>query len=432
MTTGWIGRVLGATAIGVVLAGGLSACQVTTSYGVTSTVDVPDAAVGDGVCASSSNGCTLRAAVQEADAHAGPIEVALAQGATYDLTIAGRDENASATGDLDVTGQITIVGHGAFIDANGLDRVLHVRNGGSLTARDVTLTGGTAGSGGGLRIDWGGTARISTSTITGNVADGFKRCWADTFGLGLGGCSDEYTAVDNPFYSHTGDGGGAGIWNRGDLSVWDSTISGNVIPESAAVSGCWTFIHAIICDGRDGGGVFNTGNAALVNDTISGNVVNRAFGAAIATADFPTTLMYVTIADNTQLAPDTWTAAIGFATSGRSIAGAPIVGATVIDGVGPLCATGLSGVSLGYNLSSDNTCFSSGGTDRSSTPAGLGPLTANGGPTSTHAPLDGSALSDSIPADVDLCRGVIRSDQRGADRRIGFPCTVGSVEAFEP
>jgi hypothetical protein len=46
--------------------------------------------------------------------------------------------------------------------------------------------------------------------------------------------------------------------------------------------------------------------------------------------------------------------------------------------------------------------------------------------------VDGSALSDSIPATADLCRGAIRTDQRGADRRIGFPCTVGSVEAFEP
>src|SRR6476619_2903506 len=103
MTASWVRRVVGATAIGVVLAGGLSACQVTTSYQVTSTTDAPDAAIGDGTCASASDGCTLRAAVQEADAHSGPVEIALT-GATYDLSIAGRDENQSATGDLDITG----------------------------------------------------------------------------------------------------------------------------------------------------------------------------------------------------------------------------------------------------------------------------------------------------------------------------------------
>ena len=46
---------------------------------------------------------------------------------TYTLTIAGDDEDLNATGDLDVTEEITVNGAGAgttTIDANGLDRAI--------------------------------------------------------------------------------------------------------------------------------------------------------------------------------------------------------------------------------------------------------------------------------------------------------------------
>ena len=70
--------------------------------------------------------CTLRAAIQEANALAGPDEVMLAIG-VHGLTINGANEDAAATGDLDVTDDLTISGSNAYlavIDANGVDRVL--------------------------------------------------------------------------------------------------------------------------------------------------------------------------------------------------------------------------------------------------------------------------------------------------------------------
>ncbi|NIM52595.1 MAG: CSLREA domain-containing protein, partial [Gemmatimonadales bacterium] len=48
---------------------------------------------------------------------------------TYTLSIAGTGEDAAATGDLDVTDDLTINGAGAdstIIDGGGIDRVLHV------------------------------------------------------------------------------------------------------------------------------------------------------------------------------------------------------------------------------------------------------------------------------------------------------------------
>src|SRR6266700_5285954 len=46
----------------------LPAAAATLTFQVTSTTDAPDASPGDGICADAAGQCTLRAAVQEADA----------------------------------------------------------------------------------------------------------------------------------------------------------------------------------------------------------------------------------------------------------------------------------------------------------------------------------------------------------------------------
>ncbi|MGZ4716859.1 MAG: choice-of-anchor Q domain-containing protein [Acidimicrobiales bacterium] len=435
-----IGRPLAVIVSGLAVAGIVTSCRLATVFTVNSVIDAPDATVGDGVCASAADGCTLRAALQEANAHTGPAQIVLAGDQRYELTVAGTTEDASATGDLDVSRNITIAGHGATIDAGGIDRVIQVLAGGALTLRDLTVTGGVADFGGGLRIDQGGSAQISGSTIVGNVANGFQRCWNDALGLGLGGCSWEDQGVGNPYYEHVGTGGGGGIWNFGTVSVSSSTISANTIPDDAQVDGCWPFIHAIICDIHQGAGVLNYGTANLVNVTLSGNSVSRGFGAAVATnTGGLTTLIFVTISANAQTSPSSGAAlqtsptagapptTVLIPSSGSTVVGAASVAGTVIDGVGPLCSQSLATDSLGYNVASDATCFS-GGTDRAGTPSDLGPLADNGGPTLTHLPLTGSALIDSIPADASPCGSVIHTDQRGAARLSGQPCTIGSVE----
>ena len=90
------------------------------TFTVNSTNDAVDANPGDGVCASSVAECTLRAAIMEANVHAGSDTIIVPAGA-YTLALTGPDEEASATGDLDVTDGVTIQGAGAattIIDAN--------------------------------------------------------------------------------------------------------------------------------------------------------------------------------------------------------------------------------------------------------------------------------------------------------------------------
>jgi CSLREA domain-containing protein len=86
-------------------------------YAVNSTADAADATPGDGECADAGGNCTLRAAVQEANAPhpndpTGPDEITIPPG-TYTLKIGGANEDASAKeSDLDITDNVKITGAG--------------------------------------------------------------------------------------------------------------------------------------------------------------------------------------------------------------------------------------------------------------------------------------------------------------------------------
>ena len=69
------------------------------------------AAPGDGICASALGDCTLRAAIQETNALAGPDEIRAPAG-VYGISIPGRGEDGAATGDLDITDDLDLAGAG--------------------------------------------------------------------------------------------------------------------------------------------------------------------------------------------------------------------------------------------------------------------------------------------------------------------------------
>src|SRR5262249_30033976 len=71
---------------------------------------------------------SLRSAIMAANARGGSNTIELPSGA-FQLTIAGANEDASASGDLDIASNLTIKGGGAgttVIDGNNLDRVIQV------------------------------------------------------------------------------------------------------------------------------------------------------------------------------------------------------------------------------------------------------------------------------------------------------------------
>ena len=116
------------------------------TFTVNSTDDAVDEDFGDGSCATAGGECTLRAAIQQANALAGADTIKLKAG-LYTLTLAGSSENDGATGDLDITEDLTLIGAGAkktFINDGQLDRVFHIIGGISVTITDMTIQNGLA------------------------------------------------------------------------------------------------------------------------------------------------------------------------------------------------------------------------------------------------------------------------------------------------
>jgi len=110
----------------------LSSGASARTFTVNSTTDAVDANPGDGVCETAAGNriCTLRAAIMESNNRIGPNTINLPAG-VYTLTIPGAGEDAAASGDLDITNFLTIVGGGrdvTVVDAGGLDRAFDVIN----------------------------------------------------------------------------------------------------------------------------------------------------------------------------------------------------------------------------------------------------------------------------------------------------------------
>jgi hypothetical protein len=112
------------------------------TFVVDTTVDGVDIFPGDTFCATAEDTCTLRAAVMEANALPSADRIELGPN-FYSLSIPGGNEEAAATGDLDIYGTLTIVGQGMMataIDAGGAamgDRALHVHPDASFTLEGV-------------------------------------------------------------------------------------------------------------------------------------------------------------------------------------------------------------------------------------------------------------------------------------------------------
>ncbi len=145
------------------------------TFTVTRTDDQLDSAPGDGQCvALNGGGCSLRAAVQEANALFGADGIYLPPG-TYLLSLAGAGEDLAASGDLDIASAITLLGAGWAVTSIEMqafgDRIFDIQGFSSLELGDVTLSGGfVAGVGGGVYVRTGGGLAIRRSRIQGCAA----------------------------------------------------------------------------------------------------------------------------------------------------------------------------------------------------------------------------------------------------------------------
>jgi hypothetical protein len=172
-------------------------------------------------------------------------------------------------GSLTIEKSITLVGAGAdqtTITQSGLDSVVSISSGVSVTMKAVTITGGSAevcfdsgcsGSGGG--IDNSGTLTLKGSIVSAN----------HSAGTGGGITNSGTMTLSNSTVSGNSAGTGGGITNFGTLTLNSTTVSNNTagIPS---------------INGFSGGGIFNAGTLRLNDSTVSDNTVGSSLNVGTA------------------------------------------------------------------------------------------------------------------------------------------------------
>jgi hypothetical protein len=309
--------------------------------------DAVDATPGDGICATATPSCTLRAAVMEANALAGADTITLPAG-LYTLSITGVDEVAdnsqgpwealvvsdASIGDLDITQDVTITGAGpgddpatstivqwaatppgfALDPATNLnptldgrnDRIFHIRavdaNIGNVTLSGMTLLNGDVGL-------------IPTSATDVCVFDDINQLWVydtdleNAYDLAhTGSCIDtnDPNAVPDLVITQFRRWGGAIAVGTGAAVVdYEQAIHGPgggggggegkkppVLPppedEDAVSVESVTYNQLVIVSnwaGSDAGGIFNIAAGTISESAISGNFSGGNGGGIYNDAD---------------------------------------------------------------------------------------------------------------------------------------------------
>ncbi len=243
---------------------------------------------------------------------------------------------------------------------------------GEMDVRDTTFTNNEASSGGAVANGTGAIAGITRGTLAGNTADG----------------------------------AGGGIWNNGELTIRESTLTDNHALGGGGITN-WSRLHGIniTLSGntaiRSGGGLSNSSASYIYNATMIGNSAGWDGGGAYNATNSYLSLQQTLVSGNTAVE------------DGDEVFHTPSVYGIIDDAYSVLGHSGAAGV---YG-------FTPNATDVIPTEALaliLDPaLASNGGPTQTHALVAGGPAVDVAP-DWNCSAGTQPDgiDQRGLPRNI--------------
>lgn len=359
-------------------------------FTVSSAADSVDAAAGDGVCADANGACTLRAAVMEANVHAGTdvIVFALPAPAVIDLTL----------GKILITSNTAIVGPGArrltvqrsLAAGTPNFRIFEIPDNSTitLTMRGLKISNGNAGNsnqGAALYIARGATANLTDIVMSNNTA---------VVGAAISNVGTLNLTRALLYSNNAGSQGGA-IMNIDGLAV--ARITNSTITDNFAVTG---------------GAIYNSGSLLLVNNTIFHNSATNLGSSVVNTPGGTINILN-----------------------------------TIMAGDSTLPVTALQGAfnSLGNNIVSDartSTGFTNGtnndqvANNNLIDPA-LGSLADNGGQTDTRIPLPGSSAINTGNSCVKTATCSISGNptlRLTSDQRTNFNRNVGGavdIGAFE-
>ena len=399
-------------------------------------IDLGDIDPGNGECAWATfpdpdHRCTLRAAVMEANALPGSDVIVVPFGAHIVLSHAGRNEDAAALGDLDITGPLTIRTPAvnptarAIIDADGIDRVFDVRPlAGDVRLTNLEITNGSADSadtylGGGV-LAGGGLLEVEDCRIVGNVANAGGGIYVAT------SSGSSLLVFDSEFRTN-------GVFEFGVTNPYGAAIKDSDSAGAGAAS--ITIRHstfvANLAFGTIGGGALAAVRVrtplVVENSTFSANLPN-----ALSAYGTSATLNHVTITGSQ----------IGYDYGSTSLADSSVLRNTIIAGNSVTdCAFGGSvSYSHSYTLDGDGSCNLGGfgvGNLPMSDPL-LRPLALRHGDTPVHDLTAGSpAIDHADPAMVTGGGSCLTRDQDHGPRPTdgdgagGARCDMGAVEFID-
>jgi len=167
------------------------------------------------------------------------------------------------------------------ISGNNASRVAYVDQGITVTLERVTIRDGNANDGAGITNS--GNLTLSNSTITGNAA------LASAGGIRN---FNTLTVINGVVSGNTAVGGDGGFGNYGTMTVTNSTIAGNTAGAAGGIGnyGTLTLTNSTISGNKadggggsyeylNGGGIYNGGGTLSINNsTISGNTATNGGG----------------------------------------------------------------------------------------------------------------------------------------------------------
>lgn len=408
------------------------------TFAVGSGRDAADIAPGDGVCDSGDGTCTLRAAVQEANALPG----------ADTITLAAQKYSIASTA-LSIADDLVIIGPGAAlctIRGKRKTRLFRIDSGVQAVLSGMTLEGGIAEYGGtilnegSLQLVHAVVRRSQARAIAGlgggiyndgnlellDVSLERNRALGRFGGLGGGLFNNGHAVLDDVRIGlNRASGCGGGIFNNlGSIEVTNTTIDSNSARSSGGglfhQQGTMTLNNVTVSRNRAnfiGGGIFTYATLRLTNVSIS---QNRGYtGGGLFSRYTPVAdLLNVTVSFNR-----------AHEGGGINNSGTVTLKNTIVAGNKPRDCEGMAVTSNGHNLASDASCALDQPGDLQTADPLLSPLSDDGSGAMTHAlrsgspAIDAGDTSSSPPA-----------DQRGQSRPVdgdGDGTAISDIGAYE-
>ncbi len=367
---------------------------------------------------------------------------------TFDSSLSGSTITLSAGANLAIADDLTLTGLGSgnlAIDGGSATRVLLIDDLDYTTNKSVSISSLTIQNGALAAGNFGaGIANEDDLTLTDViVTNNTLTNGAGDFGAGL--YNGNQSIVSNGFgasltlirttVSNNTNGIGAGIYSLGNLTITDSTISGNTAEGNAGgllfqgvtmTISCSTFSGNSAGGGtRAGGGivVLGTGAQEITNSVISGNATGPAGsggdGGGLAVSLFPSASLTVT---NTTISGNTaGNQGGGLVNDARnvSISNSTISGNTAVNGGGGLSMGAFPGATL--TIANSTIAFNS------DTSGNGGGIIATGGAVSLTSTIIANNTSGgaSTADDIKLTGGTI--DGASSFNLVGDAATAGGL-----